>query len=124
MPGVVVAMVVAMFTMVGGGMVPIVVPVGVVHARVARGEVVLPQGRRQGGEEKETRPVTVLSRCQRFDLRRIEPEVMIAHLASVAAKEGAEISEEALALITRAAEGSVRDAMSLMDQAISHGHSE
>lgn len=69
-------------------------------------------------------PVTVLSRCQRFDLRRIEPEVMIAHLASVAQKEGADIAEDALALITRAAEGSVRDAMSLMDQAISHGAGE
>lgn len=69
-------------------------------------------------------PVTVLSRCQRFDLRRIEPEVMIAHLASVAAKENAQIAEDALALITRAAEGSVRDAMSLMDQAISHGAGE
>jgi len=69
-------------------------------------------------------PVTVLSRCQRFDLRRIEPEVMIAHLQGVAQKEGAEIAEDALALITRAAEGSVRDAMSLMDQAISHGAGE
>ncbi|SDX50335.1 DNA polymerase III subunit gamma/tau [Litoreibacter albidus] len=69
-------------------------------------------------------PVTVLSRCQRFDLRRIEPEVMIAHLQSVAGKENAEIAEDALALITRAAEGSVRDAMSLMDQAISHGAGE
>ncbi|WP_372841448.1 DNA polymerase III subunit gamma/tau [Phaeovulum sp.] len=66
-------------------------------------------------------PVTVLSRCQRFDLRRIEPEVMIAHLTAIAAKEGAEIAPDALALITRAAEGSVRDAMSLMDQAIAHG---
>ncbi|WP_298259899.1 DNA polymerase III subunit gamma/tau [uncultured Litoreibacter sp.] len=69
-------------------------------------------------------PVTVLSRCQRFDLRRIEPEVMIAHLQSVAGKENAQIAEDALALITRAAEGSVRDAMSLMDQAISHGAGE
>jgi DNA polymerase-3 subunit gamma/tau len=69
-------------------------------------------------------PVTVLSRCQRFDLRRIEPEVMIAHLKSVAAKENAEIAEEALALITRASEGSVRDAMSLLDQAIAHGAGE
>ncbi|MEM7473304.1 MAG: DNA polymerase III subunit gamma/tau [Pseudomonadota bacterium] len=69
-------------------------------------------------------PVTVLSRCQRFDLRRIEPEVMIAHLKSVAVQESAEIAEDALALITRAAEGSVRDAMSLMDQAISHGAGE
>ena len=69
-------------------------------------------------------PVTVLSRCQRFDLRRIEPEVMIAHLKSIAARENAEIAEDALALITRAAEGSVRDAMSLMDQAIAHGAGE
>jgi len=69
-------------------------------------------------------PVTVLSRCQRFDLRRIEPEVMIKHLEKVAAKEGAQINREALALITRAAEGSVRDAMSLLDQAISHGAGE
>ena len=69
-------------------------------------------------------PVTVLSRCQRFDLRRIEPEVMIAHLQRIAGLEGASISDEALALITRAAEGSVRDAMSLLDQAISHGAGE
>ncbi|ETX30890.1 DNA polymerase III subunit gamma/tau [Roseivivax isoporae LMG 25204] len=66
-------------------------------------------------------PVTVLSRCQRFDLRRIEPEVMIALLRRIAAAEGAEITDEALALITRAAEGSARDATSLLDQAISHG---
>ncbi|MGC8201616.1 DNA polymerase III subunit gamma/tau [Aliiroseovarius sp. PTFE2010] len=69
-------------------------------------------------------PVTVLSRCQRFDLRRIEPEVMIAHLQSVAQKEGADVAQDALALITRASEGSVRDAMSLLDQAISHGAGE
>ena len=69
-------------------------------------------------------PVTVLSRCQRFDLRRIEPEVMIAHLQKVAGLEDAEIAEDALALITRAAEGSVRDAISLLDQAISHGAGE
>ncbi|WP_425466096.1 DNA polymerase III subunit gamma/tau [Ostreiculturibacter nitratireducens] len=69
-------------------------------------------------------PVTVLSRCQRFDLRRIEPEVMIAHLTKIAGKEGAQIAPDALALITRAAEGSVRDAMSLMDQAIAHGAGE
>ena len=66
-------------------------------------------------------PVTVLSRCQRFDLRRIEPEVMIAHLGGIAEQEGASLTEEALALITRAAEGSVRDALSLLDQAIAHG---
>jgi DNA polymerase-3 subunit gamma/tau len=69
-------------------------------------------------------PVTVLSRCQRFDLKRIEPEVMMAHLTSIAAKEGASLAQDALALITRAAEGSVRDAMSLMDQAIAHGAGE
>jgi len=66
-------------------------------------------------------PVTVLSRCQRFDLRRIEPEAMLAHLARIAGAEGVEIAPEALALIVRAAEGSVRDALSLMDQAIAHG---
>jgi DNA polymerase III subunit gamma/tau len=69
-------------------------------------------------------PVTVLSRCQRFDLKRIEPEVMMAHLSRVAALEGASLAPDALALITRAAEGSVRDAMSLMDQAIAHGAGE
>ncbi|MBV2358698.1 DNA polymerase III subunit gamma/tau [Thalassococcus sp. CAU 1522] len=69
-------------------------------------------------------PVTVLSRCQRFDLRRIEPEVMIALLRRIADAEGAEITDEALALITRAAEGSARDATSLLDQAISHGAGE
>jgi DNA polymerase-3 subunit gamma/tau len=69
-------------------------------------------------------PVTVLSRCQRFDLKRIEPEVMMAHLARVAGLEGAKLAQDALALITRAAEGSVRDAMSLMDQAIAHGAGE
>ncbi|MCJ8140401.1 DNA polymerase III subunit gamma/tau [Falsirhodobacter halotolerans] len=69
-------------------------------------------------------PVTVLSRCQRFDLRRIEPEVMIALLQRIAGAEGAQITDEALALITRAAEGSARDATSLLDQAISHGAGE
>jgi len=69
-------------------------------------------------------PVTVLSRCQRFDLRRIEPEVMIALLTKIAAGEKAAISDDALALITRAAEGSARDATSLLDQAISHGAGE
>ncbi len=69
-------------------------------------------------------PVTVLSRCQRFDLRRIEPEVMIALLRKIANAEGAEIADDALALITRAAEGSARDAESLLDQAISHGAGE
>jgi DNA polymerase-3 subunit gamma/tau len=69
-------------------------------------------------------PVTVLSRCQRFDLRRIEPEDQIALLRRIAKAEGAQISDEALALITRAAEGSARDATSLLDQAISHGAGE
>ncbi|MDG1117815.1 MAG: DNA polymerase III subunit gamma/tau [Flavimaricola sp.] len=69
-------------------------------------------------------PVTVLSRCQRFDLRRIEPEVMATLLRKIAQAEGAEISDDALALITRAAEGSARDATSLLDQAISHGAGE
>ncbi|MHA6347639.1 DNA polymerase III subunit gamma/tau, partial [Roseivivax sp. CAU 1761] len=69
-------------------------------------------------------PVTVLSRCQRFDLRRIEPETMLALLRRIAEREGAEISDEALMLITRAAEGSARDATSLLDQAISHGAGE
>ncbi len=69
-------------------------------------------------------PVTVLSRCQRFDLRRIEPEVMIALLRKIATAETAEITDDALALITRAAEGSARDATSLLDQAISHGAGE
>ncbi|MEP0502905.1 MAG: DNA polymerase III subunit gamma/tau [Paracoccaceae bacterium] len=69
-------------------------------------------------------PVTVLSRCQRFDLRRIEPEVMLALLRKIAGAENAEITDDALALITRAAEGSARDATSLLDQAISHGAGE
>ena len=69
-------------------------------------------------------PVTVLSRCQRFDLRRIEPEDMIAMLRRISDNEGAQITDDALALITRAAEGSARDAQSLLDQAISHGAGE
>ncbi|MEM6758609.1 MAG: DNA polymerase III subunit gamma/tau [Pseudomonadota bacterium] len=69
-------------------------------------------------------PVTVLSRCQRFDLRRIEPEDMIGLLRKIADAEGASIADDALALITRAAEGSARDATSLLDQAISHGAGE
>ena len=66
-------------------------------------------------------PVTVLSRCQRFDLRRIEPEEMIALLQRIAKSEGVSVSEDAFRMITRAAEGSARDATSLLDQAISHG---
>ena len=69
-------------------------------------------------------PVTVLSRCQRFDLRRIEPEVMIALMQKIAGAENAQVADDALALIARAAEGSARDATSLLDQAISHGAGE
>jgi len=63
-------------------------------------------------------PVTILSRCQRFDLRRVEPEVIADNLKAICLAEGAEIEGEALSLIGRAAEGSVRDAQSLLDQAI------
>ena len=66
-------------------------------------------------------PVTVLSRCQRFDLRRVEMDVLTRHFAGIAAQEGAEIEEGALKLVARAADGSVRDGLSLLDQAISHG---
>lgn len=65
-------------------------------------------------------PVTVLSRCQRFDLRRVEVSVLMTHLQGIAEKENISIEPEALALIARAAEGSVRDALSLLDQAIAH----
>jgi DNA polymerase-3 subunit gamma/tau len=65
-------------------------------------------------------PVTILSRCQRFDLRRIETEVLIAHLAGIAEQEKVEVEPAALALIARAAEGSVRDGLSLLDQAMAH----
>jgi len=65
-------------------------------------------------------PVTVLSRCQRFDLRRVEAGQLVAHLEGILAKENIEAETEALMLIARAAEGSVRDALSLTDQAISH----
>jgi DNA polymerase-3 subunit gamma/tau len=66
-------------------------------------------------------PVTVLSRCQRFDLRRIPAEKLAAHFGEVAAKEGVEVEPEALALVARAAEGSARDGLSILDQAIAHG---
>jgi DNA polymerase-3 subunit gamma/tau len=66
-------------------------------------------------------PVTVLSRCQRFDLRRIPAELLAAHFAHVAQAEGAEVEADALALIARAAEGSARDGLSILDQAIAHG---
>ena len=66
-------------------------------------------------------PITVLSRCQRFDLRRIPTEKLAAHFAHVAELEGVEADSEALALIARAAEGSARDGLSILDQAIAHG---
>jgi DNA polymerase-3 subunit gamma/tau len=66
-------------------------------------------------------PVTVLSRCQRFDLRRVDPLVMQAHLAGVVASEGVTATPEALSMIVRAGEGSVRDCLSILDQAIAHG---
>ena len=66
-------------------------------------------------------PVTVLSRCQRFDLRRIPAERLAAHFAEISAKEGVEVEPDALALIARAAEGSARDGLSILDQAIAHG---
>ena len=66
-------------------------------------------------------PVTILSRCQRFDLRRVESDKLVQHLGTICAAEGVEAEPEALAAIARAAEGSVRDSLSLLDQAIAHG---
>ena len=66
-------------------------------------------------------PITVLSRCQRFDLRRITADKLAAHFTNVVALEGVEADPEALALIARAAEGSARDGLSILDQAIAHG---
>jgi len=66
-------------------------------------------------------PVTVLSRCQRFDLRRIPAEKLAAHFAEVSKAEGVEIESEALGMIAKAAEGSARDGLSILDQAIAHG---
>src|SRR5438874_927648 len=65
-------------------------------------------------------PITVLSRCQRFDLRRVEADLLVKHLTGIASKESLDAEPAALALIARAAEGSVRDALSLLDQAIAH----
>jgi DNA polymerase III subunit gamma/tau len=65
-------------------------------------------------------PITVLSRCQRFDLRRVEAGMLVSHLEAITKREGIAAEPEALALIARAAEGSVRDALSLLDQAIAH----
>jgi len=66
-------------------------------------------------------PVTILSRCQRFDLRRIEADKLVAHLGRICDAEGVTAEQEALAAIARAAEGSARDSLSLLDQAIAHG---
>jgi DNA polymerase-3 subunit gamma/tau len=66
-------------------------------------------------------PVTVLSRCQRFSLRRVDSSVLAAHLSKIIGREELLADEEALALVARAAEGSVRDALSILDQAIAHG---
>jgi DNA polymerase-3 subunit gamma/tau len=65
-------------------------------------------------------PVTVLSRCQRFDLKRIPADLLAGHFAAVVAAEGVEADGDALALIARAAEGSARDGLSILDQAIAH----
>ncbi|WP_118857137.1 DNA polymerase III subunit gamma/tau [Sphingomonas mesophila] len=66
-------------------------------------------------------PVTVLSRCQRFDLRRIPADKLVTHFRGVALAEGVEVDDEALGVIARAAEGSARDGLSILDQAIAHG---
>ncbi len=66
-------------------------------------------------------PITVLSRCQRFDLRRISASDLVGLFTTIASKEGIEAEPEALAMIARAAEGSARDGLSLLDQAIAHG---
>ncbi|HET7605156.1 MAG TPA: DNA polymerase III subunit gamma/tau [Sphingomicrobium sp.] len=71
--------------------------------------------------EVEKLPVTVLSRCQRFDLRRIPAEKLAAHFAEVSTAEGVEVEPDALAMIASAAEGSARDGLSILDQAIAHG---
>lgn len=65
-------------------------------------------------------PITVLSRCQRFDLRRVEADQLVAHLGGICTAESVDAEEEALAAIARAAEGSVRDSLSILDQAIAH----
>ena len=66
-------------------------------------------------------PVTILSRCQRFDLKRLDAALLATHYANIAVKEGVEAEPDALAMIARAAEGSVRDGLSLLDQAIAYG---
>ncbi|WP_345114910.1 DNA polymerase III subunit gamma/tau [Bartonella jaculi] len=67
-------------------------------------------------------PITILSRCQRFDLRRIESTVLVTHLRQIAQHENVEVEDKALFMIARAAEGSVRDALSIFDQAIAHSN--
>ena len=71
--------------------------------------------------EVEKVPTTILSRCQRFDLRRIPADKLAAHFAEVSSSEGVEVEPEAVAMIARAAEGSARDGLSVLDQAIAHG---
>ncbi|WP_051329292.1 DNA polymerase III subunit gamma/tau [Geminicoccus roseus] len=71
--------------------------------------------------EQRKVPVTIVSRCQRFDLKRVPPSVLSAHLARICAKEQVEAEDDALALVARIAEGSVRDSLSLLDQAIALG---
>nr|WP_281432589.1 DNA polymerase III subunit gamma/tau [Bartonella apis] len=66
-------------------------------------------------------PVTVLSRCQRYNLRRVDSNVLAAHLRKISDLEKIEAEDSALAMIARAGEGSVRDALSILDQAIAHG---
>jgi DNA polymerase-3 subunit gamma/tau len=66
-------------------------------------------------------PITVLSRCQRFDLRRVDADLLIGHLGKIAALEAVDVDDASLAMIARAAEGSVRDSLSIFDQAIAHG---
>ncbi|KFB11339.1 DNA polymerase III subunit gamma/tau [Nitratireductor basaltis] len=65
-------------------------------------------------------PITVLSRCQRFDLRRVDAALLTEHLKGISDKEGVSVEDEALAMVARAAEGSVRDSLSILDQAIAH----
>ncbi len=70
--------------------------------------------------EVDKLPVTVLSRCQRFDLRRIPAELLQTHFANVCRQEGVEAEDEAIAMLAAAAEGSARDGLSILDQAIAH----
>ncbi|WP_039964793.1 DNA polymerase III subunit gamma/tau [Bartonella birtlesii] len=67
-------------------------------------------------------PITILSRCQRFDLRRIESTILSTHLRQIAKCENVEVEDQAISMIVRAAEGSVRDALSIFDQAIAHSY--